>query len=83
MKINILIEQLILDGLPIEQRDGAAVQKAVESELAQLIEQNERGSAQQPGVSLPSALAGSRQMESDSDPKSPIARPVNKCPDQA
>ena len=55
MKINILIEQLILDGLPVEQRDGATVQKAVESEFAQLLEQNGLGSALQSSVSLPSA----------------------------
>ena len=40
MKINILIEQLILDGLPIEQRDDATVQKAIELEFAHLLEQN-------------------------------------------
>jgi hypothetical protein len=36
MKINVHIERLILDGLPIERRDGAAVQAAVEAELARL-----------------------------------------------
>jgi len=70
MKINILIEQLILDGLPIEQRDGATVQKAAESELAQLFEQNGSGSALQSSVSLPSTPSGSTQIASDSDPKS-------------
>ncbi len=48
MKINILIEQLILDGLPIEQRDGTTFRNAVESELAQLFDQNESGSDRQP-----------------------------------
>jgi hypothetical protein len=36
MKINVHIERLILDGLPIERRDGAIVQAAVEAELTQL-----------------------------------------------
>jgi hypothetical protein len=86
MKINILIEQLILDRLPIEQRDGATVQKAVESELAQLIEQNGLGGALQSNVGLPSALHGCIQIENNSDPKSleqQIARPVDKSLDQA
>ena len=85
MKINILIEQLILDGLPIEQRDGATVQKAIEAELAQLLEQNGLGSALQSSVSLPSAPAGSIEIAKDSDPKSlgqQIARSVNKSLDR-
>ena len=65
MKINILIEQLILDGLPIEQRNGTTV----ESELAQLLDQNESGSAPQATVSLPSAPPASIQIASDSDHK--------------
>ncbi len=86
MKINILIEQLILDGLPVEQRDGATVQKAVESEFAQLLEQNGLGSALQSSVNLPSTPSNSIQIASDSDQQSPgqqIAGSVNKSLDQA
>jgi hypothetical protein len=67
MKINILIEQLILDGLPIEQHDGTTVQKAVELELAHLLEQN----APQSSVSLPSAPVGSTDVANDSNPDRP------------
>jgi hypothetical protein len=41
MKINVHIERLILDGLPIERRDGAAVQAAVEAQLTELFTSGE------------------------------------------
>jgi hypothetical protein len=37
MKIELHIERLILDGLPVERRHGRLVQAAVEKELACLI----------------------------------------------
>jgi hypothetical protein len=86
MKINILIEQLILDGLPIAQSDGATVQKVVESERAQLLETNGLADALQSSAGLSSAPAGSIQVANGSDAKSlgqQIARSVNKSLDQA
>ncbi len=41
MNINLHIERLILDGLPVEARDSALVQAAVEAELGRLL--SERG----------------------------------------
>lgn len=40
MNINLHIERLILDGLPLEARDSTALRAAVEVELAQLLSQN-------------------------------------------
>jgi hypothetical protein len=37
MKINLHIENLVLDGLPLARRDGPAVQAAVQQELARLL----------------------------------------------
>ena len=37
MKIDLHIERLILDGLPLNQREGAVLQNALERELAQLL----------------------------------------------
>ena len=37
MRINLHIEKLVLDGLPLERRDGPAVQRAVEQELSRLM----------------------------------------------
>jgi len=40
MKINVHIERLVLDGLPVERRDGPAIQHAVEAELTRLLGTN-------------------------------------------
>jgi hypothetical protein len=37
MKINLHIERLVLDGLPISRRDGPAIETAVRSELSRLL----------------------------------------------
>ena len=37
MNINLHIERLILDGLPVEAGHGAAIREAVETELARLL----------------------------------------------
>ena len=37
MNINLHIERLILDGLPIKQRDAALVRDAIEGELTQAL----------------------------------------------
>lgn len=39
MNINLHIEKLVLDGLPVGTHEGPLVQAAVEAELARLIEQ--------------------------------------------
>ena len=39
MKIDLHIERLILDGLPLNRREGAVLQNALERELAQLLGQ--------------------------------------------
>lgn len=41
MRINVRIERLILDGLPVERRDGAVVQAALEARLTQLFNSGE------------------------------------------
>lgn len=40
MNINLHIERLVLDGLPLEARDGALAQTAVTAELLQLLSEN-------------------------------------------
>jgi hypothetical protein len=37
MIINLHIEKLVLDGLPLERRDGPLLQAAVQQELARLL----------------------------------------------
>jgi hypothetical protein len=39
MKINVSIERLVLEGLPVEQHQGPLVQQALQAELAKLLAQ--------------------------------------------
>jgi hypothetical protein len=53
MNINLHIEQLILDGLPIESHQASQVQAAVEAELTRLLTENGLSSHLQLGGALP------------------------------
>jgi hypothetical protein len=70
MRIELHIERLILDGLPIERMDGPMVQAAVESELARLLTAEGLHPALLSGGAMPSVRGGSIQLTSDSNPTS-------------
>ncbi len=57
MNINVHIERLILDGLPVTARQGASVQAAVEAELTRLLAEGGLAADVQPGGALRSVLA--------------------------
>lgn len=57
MNINLHIERLILDGLPLEARDSATLRAAVEVELARLLTQKADLSNWQTSAATPSAPA--------------------------
>jgi hypothetical protein len=40
MNINLHIERLVLNGLPVEARHGALIREAIEAELARLLTEN-------------------------------------------
>jgi hypothetical protein len=68
MKINVHIERLILDGLPIERRDGPAVQAAVEAELARLFNSGQLAPALLSGGAIPSLRADSIELKETVSP---------------
>jgi hypothetical protein len=68
MKINIHIECLILDGLPIERRDREAVQTAIEAELSRLLNVEGSSSGLLSGGATPTARGGSIQLASECNP---------------
>ena len=53
MKINLHIERLVLDGLPVEARQGALVREAIEAELTRLLAENGLSSRLQTGGIFP------------------------------
>ena len=68
MNINVSIERLILDGLPLTHSQRPLVQAAVEAELAHLLSAGGLAAALQTGGALPSISGGSIQLTSDGNP---------------
>lgn len=68
MNINVSIERLILDGLPLMHNQRPLVQAAVEAELARLLAASGLAANLQAGGALPSIPGGSIQLPSDGDP---------------
>lgn len=68
MNINLHIERLILDGLPLEAKDSAAFRTAVEVELARLLTQNNDAANWQTGGAAPSVRADAIQLTAQSSP---------------
>jgi len=68
MNINLHIERLILDGLPLEAKDSAAFRAAVEVELARLLTQNTDAANWQTGGAVPSVRADAIQLKAESSP---------------
>lgn len=66
MSINVSIERLILEGLPVDQAQGAHVQVAVETELARLL--TEQGISHVSGGAVPSLPANSVDVTRESNP---------------
>ncbi len=79
MNINIQIERLILDGLPISHSQRPLLQASVEAELALLLAADGVAPNLQAGGALPYVPGGSIQLASDGNPKTlgqQIARAV-------
>ena len=68
MNINIHIERLILDGLPITHSQRPVVQASVEAELARLLAADGLTSALQTGGAVPYMPGGSIQLARDGNP---------------
>ena len=65
MKINLHIERLVLDGLPVESRQRALIQSAIETELARLLAINRLNPELLSGGALSSLRAVDIQLERD------------------
>ena len=68
MNINLHIERLILDGLPLERNQGLHVQTAIEAELTRLLTENGLASGLQTGGAMPSIQANVLQLTPGSSP---------------
>ena len=66
MKINLHIERLVLDGLPVTAHQGELIQAAVESELARMLGAD--GLPEMTGAALRNLTCGPIQLASESQP---------------
>ncbi len=69
MKLNLHIERLILDSLPIERRDSAAIQVAVEAELQRLFAAGDLSINQVMNVAVPNVAANPLVLSSAIEPQ--------------
>jgi hypothetical protein len=67
MNVNLHIERLILDGLPFEARQRAALQTQIEIELARLLTENGVAPNWQSGGAVPSLRADAIQITAESN----------------
>ena len=68
MNINLHIERLILDGLPLEARDSATIRAAVEVELARLLTQNSDAANRETGGAVPNVRSNAIELTTQSSP---------------
>ena len=65
MKINLHIDRLVLDGLPIDRHQGPLVKAAVEAELSRLLTANGLANSFLAGGATPSVPAPGIEMSND------------------
>jgi len=68
MNINVHIERLILDGLPVATAQGPLVQAAVESEISRLLGADGLSASLRAGGALPSVAGGTIQLSGNPGP---------------
>lgn len=68
MNINLHIERLVLEGVPVEGRHAAHVKAAVEAELTRLLTENGLSSRLQSGAALPRLHADAIQLGAEQTP---------------
>jgi hypothetical protein len=82
MRINVHIERLILEGLPVTSLQGPEVGAAVETELACLLGDQGLSDELRQGANVASVRAGAIQIQKDSQPvrlAQGISRAVYDC----
>ena len=68
MNIQLHIERLVLDGLPLERGQGPALQAAVEAELARLLTENGLAESLAQGGAMRSLRGGDIQLAAGGSP---------------
>lgn len=69
MKINVHIERLVLEGLPLERVQGPLVQSAVQQELTRLLGLNGIAPGLISGGAMPRAQGGNMHFANEASPR--------------
>jgi hypothetical protein len=69
MKINLYIERLVLEGLPLQRVHASHVQAAVQQEMARLLSLNGIAPELQAGVAMPHAQGSNMQFANEASPR--------------
>ena len=69
MKINLRIDRLVLDGLPIASNQGMSVQSAIKAELHRLLREGGISSELKSGGAFPSRPPNSIQSNPEGSPR--------------
>jgi hypothetical protein len=69
MEINLHIERLILDGLPVDRKGSEVIRAVIETELARLVAENGLAASLHSGGSVANAPAGVVQVTRDCSSK--------------
>jgi hypothetical protein len=68
MKINVHIERLILEGLPVTTLQGSKIQRAVEGELTRLLTWGGLSDELRSGIAVPQVRAGAIHLSKETAP---------------
>jgi hypothetical protein len=68
MKLQVHIDRLVLEGLPVTSLHGPMIQQAVEKELARLLETHGLSDEFRSGGAVPRVAAGTVQFANDQRP---------------
>lgn len=69
MRINLHIERLVLEGLPLHRRESSHVQAAVQQELTRILSLNGIAPHLQGGVAMPRAQGSNLQFAREASPR--------------
>ena len=69
MRINLHIERLVLEGLPLDRSQGSLVQAAVQHELTRLLGFNRFAPGFMSGGAMPLAQGGEMQFAREANPR--------------
>jgi len=69
MTINLHIERLVLEGLPLTQRQGPLVRTAIERELVRLLASDGIAPGLMSGAAMPNAPGGAMQFAKEASPR--------------